>query len=726
MGRRRWRVPNRYPSLGGRWGTAFTAYFAALPPAAKKTAEDWFQGLRIQEFRDDRSLCEVLKELGGFAKKYGEFVTNWKVLVNWELFGGYKTQADDEQFQEDVRDWLNGRLPPHEWKDGSFYDLFNQGCLDFLQFWKAPRAEPLPLPEYCGSLMWARGGASSEAGVEVLEEGKRLAVRGSKVSSSLAIPPSKVEERILSYTPQVSKAIQKLEGGKVRAVVNSDLDLYLKMDWLSTWVEAGFKGSPISTLFMTGSAVADFWERFASGTLDERWVKAPLDQSRFDHQPDFRMLGHVLDAVERLLVTDQQRLVLSHVRRAMLGGGTVDVEGARFPITKGIVSGWRWTALIDTWINHAEMYAATHYIRQVIPRAHFEWVVQGDDVRELALSEEDVVCQVEALVQAGFVINPGKFFISRKRDEFLRRVSEHGRVSGYPARAMLGILWRNPIKEEAPAGDVRIRECLSRWTGLANRGADPGACFRMFVADAARGSALPGTVVRRWAHTPEWFGGGGMVPYTDQPVQIKVQGGRASFSLPSAPGAAVGIRSLGALGVLVPEQVVQDYAREALKPAGKVRREARTVELVEPQLQPRRVPKFGDVGVPTSAVPLRGPWPAWLIGGTIAYYASRGDRDAVRRCLDTRTGMWSDWIRRNHGVWTWREWLRGGLTPPGVTVPSWDSAFLAARYQGWFRTRLRAALACAGFRRDSFINLCRRYVLYVKAEVTGLAWSVAS
>nr|UYL95651.1 MAG: RNA-dependent RNA polymerase [Jiamusi Totiv tick virus 1] len=749
--RRRYRCANRFPSLGGRWGVAFSAYFDVLPSEARAVAEDFFGGLALEEFHDEDCLMELLRALSDYAKKYGEYVPHWRVLVNWDLLGGYRTTADPEVFQASVRDWLVDDMAPHTLPDADFDDLFRQGCEDFLRFWKRPEGvwEPATggghgappggiflgadgcggtadLQQYTASLAWARGGASSEGALQVETDGEAVNVKRTKAAAALALSPEAVARRILTYSPQVSRAVQKLEAGKVRAVVNSDLDLYLKMDYLSQWIERGFRGSKISTLFFGSGGVSAFWERVAKETREPSLVKVPLDQSKFDHMATFSMLRRVFDAMRTLLVTDEQRLVMDHITRAVLGGGVVLVGDKSYPIRKGVVSGWRWTALIDTWINHAEMYAVTKYIRRMVPSATFDWVVQGDDVRQVSFREEDIVIQIEALRKAGFIVNPSKYFLSRKRDEFLRRVGQDGVVAGYPARAMLSILWRSPVREEPPPGEIRAREAATRWITLANRGADWGRCIQRAVVDGARGSSVGGSVIRAWFQTPEWLGGVGVGPYAADPVVIEQTGGRPRFRVVGARGAEVGLKNLRGLGVPVDRKLVDDYAREALQPLGKVERTPRMVAVRVPNAHVAPYCAHGSVGVPLTPRRVRGPWPAWLMDRVIREAAVNKDVTTVLRCLVPEDRPWSAWVLRNHGRWMWCEWLAGGLSPPGVCVPKWDSAYLACRYRRRYRLQLAIALNHPPFRRSSLRALHRDYVSLVRRDAGGLDWSVAT
>ena len=182
---------------------------------------------------------------------------------------------------------------------------------------------------------------------------------------------------------------------------------------------------------------------------------------------------------------------------------------------KGLLSGWRLTALYGTLLNAAETLEALDRESQ---GERWTAVFQGDDVR-LVTSYVDTAVRVAGRMNAlGDDINLSKSFLSNTRDEFLRKVWRHNVVSGYPARAINSLLWRNPIVREAPQGMLRFEDLSEGWSVLHGRLEswnllDSAALLRLWVSDVSGANNIGPGEVLDLMRTPRALGGLGALDY---------------------------------------------------------------------------------------------------------------------------------------------------------------------------------------------------------------------
>jgi hypothetical protein len=302
-------------------------------------------------------------------------------------------------------------------------------------------------------------------------------------------------------------------------VVNSDDETYLRMSYVSSWLEEALAGHPDSTLFMSRRQLVDLWENLARGTQHES-VKIPLDQSHFDWQQNKRMIRRFLDVVRHfisvnadnrvrqdlLFVVDNLYVTLVE-EPGILTVGTGN-EKTTLEISKGIMSGWRWTALMDTVFNWGELFAAQQLLKDYgVAGSVISAVAQGDDDQVTCSSYGYAAALAEAYKMMNFEVNPGKFFIRTKTDEFLRQVATQDNVSGYLVRTVNSILWRNPVSRDPPAGLLRMTEQLKIWNLAIGRGGDRSQIERLMRIDLAQGNGLSNDNLEGILRTPNVFGG---------------------------------------------------------------------------------------------------------------------------------------------------------------------------------------------------------------------------
>jgi hypothetical protein len=169
-------------------------------------------------------------------------------------------------------------------------------------------------------------------------------------------------------------------------------------------------------------------------------------------------------------------------------------------------------------MNWGELFAALRFLfRFGFPDLARAPVAQGDDDDVHTVSYGMAVALAVTYDIMGFEVNPGKTFMDKTRDEFLRQVPQQGdtfgkkaEVSGYPARGITGLFWRNPTSRDPPSGLLRMSEQLTQWMTMINRGCSQQRTFEHMLQDMMSGNGLNRTEVLQILSTPRSFGGLGL------------------------------------------------------------------------------------------------------------------------------------------------------------------------------------------------------------------------
>jgi hypothetical protein len=544
-----WRPSPKWMRFGPRWGRSLSLAWLGFTAEERIYINELFRMIGIFQVSTASSLNLLFRRLTLVFKKYGNLLTEgtpleqedgWMKLVNWEAGGGYLQEKSIETFHESIVDWVTGEVEHYSWNQttgltsSQFYSDFRNGVKDFLKdlpgLVKANKYAKT-IEEWSSDISyWARSGATKRReGVRYYVDGKTRYAKGSKWRTALALRPTTIE-RVLSghrHIEQKNSAVQKVETGKVRAVVNSDDETYWLMAYVSHWIERALEGTTKSTLFMNVKQLAEMWLNFAKDT-DIPWtVKIPLDQDHFDHQVNRKMIDIMVEEISVVVskraedpVRTELLHVLARIRRTLTVGGYVRVGKEKIRISKGIMSGWRWTALLDTISNWAEIYTAAKIITRLGGSyPYLNVVAQGDDDRVLCPDWMSAGMVYLAYKMMGFGVNPGKFFVDNKRDEYLRRVARPGLVTGYYFRSITSILWRNPGSRDPVAGIERLSEIARGWNTFISRGFPLKKGLQQYLNDATGGSRIPREVIQEITNTPASLGGlgygnSGRIKYT--------------------------------------------------------------------------------------------------------------------------------------------------------------------------------------------------------------------
>lgn len=424
------------------------------------------------------------KEVSNWSKKYGKdlYPSDWHKFVNLELILGYKSDVSEQDFYEQVEDWVVGDID-HSVPYGStiqFYQNMAQGISKLIKVghWSATPdtidesyklgdvaftsrhlavSKKTSYRDFVNGITWSRGGSSTlKTNQYALIRGKRIKLSNSKNSVAIyANLDSIIPMSIDLGRPQWGKSIVKRERGKARAVLGMDLETYLPMCYLDMFIDRLLRNCTLSNLWMEPLDRHRFNYWNCLKTREQTGWFIPLDQSGFDHQVNRHMIAICLLWIKEKISlgvgwsNDLDRCM--HVVYNRLVGdkrGYVTVGNTKIPVEKGVLSGWKWTALLDTLINIGEFYSAVLTMEHFGINFPFTLNAQGDDDDIYTNDYRNCILLGETYKTMNLDVNEAKFFISRSTDEYLRQVYSDGMKFGYPNRMVLTFTEINPIRDE--------------------------------------------------------------------------------------------------------------------------------------------------------------------------------------------------------------------------------------------------------------------------------------
>lgn len=563
------------------WGPAvsrvFSLYWTKLSPLKRRELHYILNKADLFRPLSEDDTFDAFKGLSNILFHYRTLISmHWQDYMHLHLMRDYKPSVPMIDLVPEVRDWVQSK-PVHTilGSEQYFLDLFRLGVRDFLN-----RA-PCRLDNYhpitdelfvTDPYYWATSGSSDTTVLEVEVAGSIHRAAKTKWASAMALNTNQLLEMLTKPAYQNNHVIQKRELGKVRPVVASDFATNLKMSRVAYWFEAAMKGHGHSTLFMSSTQTMQLWHKMIEQANDPILIKEPIDQGHFDHSVNLKMIIIILSEMRMYIEEhchtfdrDQILAALRQVRYA-ISSGTVELnilkEGPNgvkklskllLQYMSGICSGWRFTALFDTLANAGELYAFCSHIRS--KTGHWpitdDWVCQGDDIRLVAISYPAAVAIWALYTEAGFDVNPLKFFISNKEDEFLRQSTRLNWIAGYPAR-LASLVFRNPVTRELMRGEERIREMLTTWNQVFNRFGytEYGPHWRSAITDIAQSNHLTVTELLQYCATPSAVGGCGLLfnpAADDQWVSIDKGTFTTNWSLIKTPPLATHLSTLSGL-----------------------------------------------------------------------------------------------------------------------------------------------------------------------------------
>lgn len=435
-------------------------YIQMLPDKKSALVRRTLEALNASEV-DNGTLIPILKKLKELAFKHGKllFPGYWEELCDLHNFFGAQPENEEAllDFESQVAAWVHDEKV-EDAATSSRHKLIMRG-LDIIEKMcgKAPRGPSLD--EFLkDSDSWVTSGASTVKGVKGARKTKASAVATLDRSSLLAL--------MFEMDPVVYSVLIKRERTKLRNLVTSPMSLHMQMSFIGSTLERHL------WKFIPSSLRKDFglkhWIRWQQRMNKVLYV--PIDQSKFDHVPSGKVLARTFSVLCNMCTheVDSERMQISRIMQKRLKEGTVLFNGKQWAHRRGVLSGWRWTSVVDTVINAAEHYAIAEMCAVPLQSPQYN-CYQGDDTLIATTGWDMAASLVEAYTHV-LPVNPQKFFLNDYRTEYLRMVlfregECYWRRRGYPARAVMSLIFANAWS----GGTLTPSSLVESWSRLASR-----------------------------------------------------------------------------------------------------------------------------------------------------------------------------------------------------------------------------------------------------------------
>lgn len=457
---------------------------------------------------DDRAYDQdLLKKLSTYMLRDGGATEQyWYLFVGIEMLYGWNYDVVKTSSLEKLENWVqNDFKPTYDGDSVKYLQKFRLAVRKVLEWKEGMLEATMTVEEFALQIpIQGTSGAAYDPGGPRLQfdvHGVQIPAANNKFSKSAVLSQEQKIDRIKSYIKGKARVTNKVEHTpKQRLIISADYNSTEKMRYIDTWLQRWLHANPNSTLWLDKQQTRDLWLRFAK--VGDEWA-IPIDQSAFDHHVSLEMVVVMLEEIRSLIEkrafgagkSDLVEVMSTII--FMIYDTTVDYED---PITKrlhnlkymsGILSGWQWTALLDTLANIAEKEVALEWLQDKQARVKMNFFnAQGDDQETRFSKLLDGLLYWGSLSTSGFEIHPTKNFFSKRHDEYLRRYSTKEGVNGYPARLINRMMWQYPGQQNTHIMREKITTICARWSKLCDRlRLERKRIVKYLIADA-RGAKL--------------------------------------------------------------------------------------------------------------------------------------------------------------------------------------------------------------------------------------------
>lgn len=319
--------------------------------------------------------------------------------------------------------------------------------------------------DYVRSGDWITQGASSRGRLEVHYQGDVFNVKCRKNMVPDAISVDDLIKYAYAAKEQTSTAFAKCELGKVRIAVCSDLETYLKMNWIVSMSGRGYKDWKHVTrnedAMMKLRRMRNMVKRCKAGLFGMAW-----DYEGFERQVKTDEMISVFERIVQAATANvpigskaQWDYLTDEVRQSFFQSYIISMDGSRFHVTGGLPSGLYLTSIVGDGFNLTASTAVLQLLERigVDPPEEEDIKIQGDDSSFMDRNVAKLQLIDWMLTRMNFVGGMGKFGITSGSTEFLRvAYSEYG-ARGYPARSIAGVVQRKPWSD-SPMSELDVIE----------------------------------------------------------------------------------------------------------------------------------------------------------------------------------------------------------------------------------------------------------------------------
>ena len=239
----------QYSKFPDAFGPGISLHLELMPEPESAQLGKFFAAMQLGSAPTGSEVRERFSKLADYVKRAGGAATPiWRYIVDIKLLGGYIAAPPIEEFEQSLRDWVTGTSPHVSLgPDGTlsevaFNDDFGDAISELLI--QSPNVHEAnrqgqTIQQFSRTCWQAYKAGATHLPVtstirQALTAKTKTATYIDKPASWFGNILTNVSRKLLK---QVNKAIVKLEKGKARAVVSSDDYLYLRMTYVSTWLE---------------------------------------------------------------------------------------------------------------------------------------------------------------------------------------------------------------------------------------------------------------------------------------------------------------------------------------------------------------------------------------------------------------------------------------------------------------------------------------------------------
>jgi hypothetical protein len=344
----------------------------------------------------------------------------------------------------------------------------------------------------------------------------------------------KKKKRMFEHKYQKAKVSQKLElYPKMRIIVSGEFWLSMRMRWIRTWFDRWLADTGWSTLW---SSKTQMWEMWNKSCNMKSGVKCPLDQAKFDWHANKEQLRIILNSMKKVLVSscgDEEMVQVMDAIIFAMKEGEILYEGKSYPWNSGILSGWDWTALLDTMMNYTEYLMAVKFANQIV-QTDINWInVQGDDQNVEMKDWSSTLTYWAAMESMNIDVHPSKNFFSDTHNEYLRKGMDKSGLNGYPLRMVNSMCWHYP---ESPFERDPLEKIKNLWSSWEKLGERMNQDLTEYFYKDTEGAKISKNLVEAFVHMSRANGGAGVQPITSNRFEIEGGNWIAKPVIKDAPG----------------------------------------------------------------------------------------------------------------------------------------------------------------------------------------------
>lgn len=341
-----------------------------------------------------------------------------------------------------------------------------------------------------------------------------------KFFSLLEYKDEELVNKALTIWQAVCKPFLKLdEAGKGRTVIGYDTWAYLRGSYLETFIDT--KGKEFWSTLKASPMRKLLARRHICNAIKEHKNILCVDQSSFDqHQPKeiiIYALQYLFQRIEK--VNPQTKDVIDAELKSLQNVFLYadDSYSKLKPWTKGLLSGYKFTALLGSLLNKAEFL----YVCDLCHYHPENGFFQGDDAIAWfshPISKNKIA---EAYKSLGFEVNALKTWYGTECTEFLREIYTADRVYGMPSRCGLSLIFDKP-KPHKIQPDQRWVKNNSNLLKAKRRGLNVDPIIKSYNYRYLSSHLLPTYNISQkkftqylsyYLSTPSALGGLGLMPY---------------------------------------------------------------------------------------------------------------------------------------------------------------------------------------------------------------------